>query len=115
MSNETTTAVERGSSALSKHPLYGCGCCSDPETYDVGHPDGCPREDGWTEHDYSDDCWKERGRSAILAADVLTAAIDVEEISDAIATARHYGVRLKPDQANYLARVIRDALLGTTS
>jgi len=115
MSNETTPAVERGSSALSKHPLYGCGCCSDPDAYDTEHPDGCPREDGWTEHAYEGDCWKEQGRSAILTTDVLTAVIDVEEISDAIATARHYGVRLKPDQANYLARVIRTNLLGGAS
>lgn len=45
----------------------------------------------------------------------LTVALDVEEISDALATSRHYGVRLKPDQANYLARVIRTALLGADS
>lgn len=81
MSNETATAIERGSSALSRHPLFGCGCCSDPEVYDFDHPDGCPREDGYTDHAYEGDCWKEQGRSDILAADVLKAALEIEDMA----------------------------------
>lgn len=115
MSNETTPAIKRGSSALSRHPLFGCTCCTYPEGYEKDHPDSCPVVDGDVEHDYSDECWKNASWSTILAADVLKEALHIEEISDALATARHYGVRLKPDQANYLARVIRTTLLGATS
>lgn len=116
MSNETTAAIERGSSALSKHPLYGCGCCSDPEDYDSEHPDGCPREDGWTDHDYGDDCWKDQGRSAILTADVLAAALDVEEMAAVIWTAsRADEGTISATGAKHIATALRAALLGGVS
>lgn len=124
MSNETTTAVERGSSALSRHPLFGCGCCSDPEAYDLDHPDGCPREDGYTDHAYEGDCWKEQGRSDILATDVLKAALDVQEIAKAI-DPRAFGPTLRGSNisrhlraqqvALEKAKAVRAALLGGAS
>lgn len=121
MSNETTPAVERGSSALRKHPLFGCTCCTYPEGYEKDHPDACPVVDGDVEHDYSDECWKNASWSDILTADVLKAALVPDEMARDLCRALHstrwqYAATASPcDECVKGADGLRTALLGTTS
>jgi len=113
MSTETTSGFERARKALSTHPLYGCGCCTDPESYDAEHPDGCPREDGYTDHTYEGDCWKEQGYAAILTAAVLTAVLDIEEMASVIwAASRADEGTISATGAKHVAAALRAALIG---
>jgi len=112
MSTEPMTPFERARQTLSTHPLYGCGCCTDPEVYDIEHPDGCPREDGYIDHTYGDSCWKkEQGYAEILTAAVLDSALPVEELALTISKHRH-GSDAAWAEDRQLAQVIRDSVLG---
>lgn len=60
-------------SLISRHPLFGCGCCTSWETYDEQHPDGCPDPDGdgWIDHTDGPGCSRERDRAGVIADAVI--------------------------------------------
>lgn len=83
------TVAEIIAKAMTDSGLMGCGCC----VYSDSYPDdGCPVEDGYTDHSYEGDCVHEKGRALVIAEQAVAALVEADVLGGSTIRAKGQSV-----------------------